>query len=69
VIYLFKVYLLVIGVVLVTTFAVAVATAIARILLTTTRKAAEYLFLMRRSAHSSIPSLTEGDFRIDVTPT
>ena len=62
-IYLFKVYLLVIGVVLVTTLVVAAVTAIARILLTTARKAAEYLFLMRHSQHGSIPSLTEGDFR------
>ena len=62
-IYLFKVYLLVIGVVFVATLVVALATAITRLLLTTARKAAEYLFLMRRSAHGSIQSLTEGDFR------
>jgi hypothetical protein len=43
VIYLFKVYLLVIGVVLVTTLVGAVATAIAKALLTTAHKAAEHL--------------------------
>jgi hypothetical protein len=43
VIYLFKVYLLVIGVVLVTTLIGAAATAIARVLLTTGRQATEYL--------------------------
>jgi hypothetical protein len=63
VIYLFKVYLLVIGVVLVTTIVAAVATAIATVLFTTARQAAEYLFLMRPSAHGTVPSLTEGDFR------
>ena len=61
-IYLFKVYLLVIGVVLVTTLVVAAVTAIARILLTTARKAAEYLFLMRHVDSARRPMYVGMDF-------